>query len=450
MKVQVFNSLDLDGDIRVPSSKPHMQRALIFALLSKGETQILFPSWSTETMRLYEAILILGVQVICNEKDRLILRGTGGRFKHMEQVLRTEGSGFMFRTMAALASTQSDAMTIEGAKTIGRRPILQHLSFIRELGGTYEDISDPENTRLRVNGAKDFGGTTFVSTSQTSQFLTALLLVGPLAKSEGLCLKTADNKLVGEGYIDLTLEMMRQRGAVIEENENGYTIFGGEYEPLNTRIPSDFTALSYILAAVIVVPGSHLTVSNFRKSTMTCEKEFFEAFSRLGAKTEFDPKRGQLRIWHSAPDTDHIEINGINIPTVVPALCTAACFADAEVHLVGAEHVNHHKCQRLMVMIEQLKQMGCAIRPVFSSQGTMEGFIAPDRSVPEGGVSLQSFGDHRVLGALFAAALGAKAPIEIDGAENMPAGYPDFYEEISKLGANFSVDEDFQQFSEAS
>lgn len=450
MKVQVFNSLKLNGDIKVPSSKPHMQRALIFALLSKGETHILFPSWSSETMRLYEAIQFLGVEVLCNEKDHLILRGAGGRFKHMGQVLRTEGSGFMFRTMAALAVTQSDTITIEGAKTIGRRPILQYLSFIRELGGTYEDISDQGHTRLRVTGAKDFGGTTFVSTSQTSQFLTALLLVGPLAQSEGLCLKTADNKLVGEGYINLTLEMMRQRGAVVEETDHGYTIFGGEYEPLNTLIPSDFTALSYILAAVIAVPGSHVTVSNFRKSTMTCEKEFFAAFSKLGAKTEYDEQQGLLRVWHTAPDADRIEINGINIPTVVPALCTAACFADADVHLVGAEHVNHHKCQRLMVMIEQLKLMGCAITPVFSMYGAVEGFFAPGRSAPEGGVSLRSYSDHRVLGALFAAALGAKAPIEIDGAENMPAGYPHFFEEISKLGANFNIDEELQVFSKVS
>ena len=230
---------------------------------------------------------------------------------------------------------------------------------------------------------------------------------------------------------------MAERGIFVEKTPYGYEVEAGNYKIVDTEIPSDFTALSYMLAAVVAVPNARLTVPNYRPSTMSSERECFEAFAKLGAKTEFDEQSRELRIWRDDPVSRVIEINGVNIPTVTAALCTAACFADADVTLHGASHVNLHKCQRLMVMVEQLKAMGCAIEPHFTEQGSMDGFIARGKSTPAGGVSLRSFGDHRVLGALFAAGLGAVSSVEIDGAENMAAGYPAFFQEIRDLGASF-------------
>jgi 5-enolpyruvylshikimate-3-phosphate synthase len=79
--------------------------------------------------------------------------------------------------------------------------------------------------------------------------------------------------------------------------------------------------------------------------------------------------------------------------------------------------------------------MGCNIEFSFNRYGTMDGFIAAGKSAPTGGVMLDTYGDHRILGGLFAAALGARESVTIKGAENMDAGYPGFFEQISNAGA---------------
>lgn len=433
-EICVLPTKKITGVLEVPASKPHMQRALLFALLSEKETVINNPSWASETLRLFEAVQLLGLVVLKNEKETLILKGTGGRFCSSSIPLKTDGSCFMFRTMIALACTQSADMILEGHLSIKQRPVLQLLSFVNDLGGSTQNLSDSERVLLKIFGNSNFGGTTVVDTTQTSQFLSALLLIAPLAKN-GLTLETVGSKLVGEGYIDLTLEMMTERGAIIEKTDVGYHISHSPYKIIPTKIPSDFTAVSYILAAVVALPESEITIANYLPSTMSCEQEFFDAFSILGAKTDYNETNKTLHIWHAKADSTEIEIDGMNIPSVIPSLATAACFADANVTLRNTSHVNLHKCQRLLVIVEQLKKMGCNIETSFNRHGTMDGFRAVGKSAPMGGVVLETFGDHRILGGLFAAALGAKENVIINGAENMDAGYPKFFDYISKTGA---------------
>jgi len=438
MQVFVSPTHKITGVLQVPASKPHMQRALIFALLSEGETIIHNPSWSSETQRLFEAEQLLGMVVLKNEKDILILKGTGGHFRSSDSYLKTDGSGFMFRMMAALACTQSNEMVIEGHLSIKQRPVLQHLSFINDLGGSIHELSNSECVQLKISGNAEFGGETVVDTAQTSQFLTALLLIGPLSK-DYLTLKTVGSKRVGEGYIDLTLDMMKERGVTVEKTGTTYNIPRAQYNIIPTEIPSDFTAVSYILAAVIVLPGSKVSIAKYRPSTMSCEQEVFDAFSLLGAKTNYDKVSKTLHIRHEKVDSTDVEIDGANIPSVIPALCAAACFADTNVMLKNASHVNLHKCQRLLVTVEQLKKMGCNIEVSFNQYGTMDGFLAIGKSTPIGGVVLETYGDHRVLGGLFAAALGACENVTINGVENMGAGYPEFFAQIANAGAQFTI-----------
>lgn len=432
MHVSTLPFGELKGLATVPPSKPHMQRALVFALLSKGKTEILSPSWSSETKRLFEAARKFGLKVIEDGPDRLVVKGTGGNLEPSTTPLMADGSAFMFRTVAALACAVPGETIIEGYTSIKNRPVLQHLAFIEDLGGSWRDLSDSSAARICVTGKKDFGGTTIVDTAKTSQFLTALLLISPLSPV-GVSVVTSGSDRVGEGYIDLTLSMMKERGISVAFDGRSYSIPPGEYNNLSITIPSDFTALSYLMAAVVACPGAELIVEDYRRSAMSSEAQFFEAFAKLGASSQYDEKAQRLHIWHSAPVASEIEIDAINIPTVVPSLCAAACMSEADVTIRRAGHVNHHKCQRLLVMVEELRRLGCNVRPKFDLDGTMEGLVALGRSEPHGGITLESFRDHRILGGLFSASLRAKESTWITGAEYMDAGFPNFFDVMAGL-----------------
>ncbi len=422
----------LFGRTRVPTSKPHMQRALILALLTEGTTELLCPSWSSETRRLLGAMKAFGLEVREEAPERLLLRGAGRELRAPQEPLHAGGSAFMFRTAAALAGLVRGTTIVEGDRAMKRRPVLQFLNFVTDLGAELEDLSDDLTLRVRIRGASSFGGRTTVDTAQSSQFLTSLLLISPLADTP-VTIGVPDASPVGEGYVDLTLAMMGRRGAVVVHGPDGYEVRRGAYRPAATTVPSDFTALSYLAGAALSVPRAEIAVEGYVPSEMSSEREFLAALRRLGLEQDYDPQARRLRLHRAQPVSAALEIDGRNIPTVIPALAGAAPFVESSVTIRGAGHINNHKCQRLYVVIDQLRRLGCDVEPLFTPEGGIDGLTTRGRQQPRGGASLESFGDHRVFAGLLIAALAAQEPTTIRGAEHLDAGFPGFLDTVQDL-----------------
>jgi 3-phosphoshikimate 1-carboxyvinyltransferase len=415
----------LSGTVRVPSSKPHMQRATVFGLLTDGSSTIVRPAWYSETRSLFDAALSFGMTA-ATPKDQphtVHLYGVGRRLGSRVP-LWAEGSAFMFRTIAALACLSPTPTTIEGNASMLNRPVIEHLRFVQDLGGTLTDCSNTDRLRVRITGAQPLGGSTVIDTLHSSQVLTAVLLIAPLADRPVTVYGSSDG-IVGEGYVDLTIAMMRDRGVVVERQDTVLAVKPGQYLRQVYRVPSDFTALSYIAAAVATAGGTIL-VEDFLPSGSSSELEFMEAIERLGIRAAYDVINRRLMLSRSVPLAAAVEIDACNMPTVVPTLAAMAPYVDAAVTVRNVAHVNNHKCRRLQVMLQQLERLGCRVAPIYRRDGALDGFATRGRQSPDGGVRLNSHHDHRIFMSLAIAALGAKHPTSIEGVEHLDAGFPGF------------------------
>jgi 3-phosphoshikimate 1-carboxyvinyltransferase len=424
----------ISGAARVPYSKPHMQRAILLSLLTNAPSIIVNPAWSSEATQLYRAARQFGLDVLHGDGNKLIVKGVGKSLIKRKSAITAVGSAFNFRTVAGLACLSPDETLLEGNASMLARPVREHLGFISDLGGRFDDVSDDDCLRVRVRGTRALGGHTVVDTRHSSQVLTSVLLISPLA-GEPVHVRVTDNP-VGEGYIDLTLEMMREQGAPVSRDGLSFMIEPAAYQSRIHHIASDFTALSYLAGAVATAPAGELVVRGYYPSTLSSEAEFLKTLELLGVRPTYDPVARSLRLNKETPGTRSIEIDGRNIPTVVPTLTAMAPYIDADVTVRNVGHVNNHKCRRIEVMITELRRMGCDIDPTFDRQGRVDGFATGGPQRPVGGVLLDSHDDHRVFMSLATAALGARRPTTIAGAEQLHASFPNYVETMSGIGVD--------------
>jgi 3-phosphoshikimate 1-carboxyvinyltransferase len=426
------------GTASVPRSKPHMQRALLLSLLTNAPSIIAHPAWSSESRDLYETVRLFGIDVAHRDPTKLVVTGVGRSLVRSDVPIMTAGSAFNFRTAAALACLVPGATVIEGNASMRARPVMRYLNFIEDLGARVEDISDAEHLRIRVQGGSRLGGVTTIDTRHSSQALTAALLVAPLADGP-VRIECDDGVQVGEGYVDLTLAMMREQGADVVQTDSSFVITPTVYQSRLHLIASDFTALSYLAGVVAVAGNGQLTVADYLPSSLSSEKQFMTVLRMLGVETSYDPIERSLQLRRTGPQSGSIEIDGSNIPTVVPTLAAIAPFVDAKVTVRNVAHVNNHKCPRVEVMLRELSRMGCQLTPIHRADGLLDGFSTTGRQRPDGGVTLASHGDHRVFMSLAIAALGARSATVVDGADQVKAGFPDFMDVMAGVGVRWEA-----------
>ena len=125
-----------------------------------------------------------------------------------------------------------------------------------------------------------------------------------------------------------------------------------------------------------------------------------------------------------------IKIDCMDIPDAVPALSVAAAFAEGETKLTGIEMVRVKETDRVAVMKEELQKMGIRVEDAESSMTIYGGSKIK-------GAEVESHDDHRVAMALAVAGLGAEGETIVNEAECCDVSFPDFYNIMNKVNANF-------------
>jgi 3-phosphoshikimate 1-carboxyvinyltransferase len=241
----------------------------------------------------------------------------------------------------------------------------------------------------------------------------------------------------------MTLSYLRAQGIPLEAAAD-YSFFripgGGSYKARRGPVPGDFSSAAFPALAA-AVSGGAVTILGLDPADSQGDKAFFEILAAMGCTVE------QIRA-PAAPDTGGAgsSLMGLRIsrtgplkggvfdlnatPDLLPALAAAACYARGDTALVNAAHARIKETDRIAVMAEELGKLGADIeeRPdgllIHGGAGGAEGGPASGLS----GGRVDGRGDHRVVMALAAAALGAAGPVEIDGAEYAAVTYPGFPE----------------------
>jgi 3-phosphoshikimate 1-carboxyvinyltransferase len=429
----------LRGAVRIPTSKPDTQRALLMGALAAGTTTVHRPNVCSESLVLQDACAELGARFRPDlERDRIVVEGTGGSPVRPSTILRAAGSGFALRHLVALTSLVEGPCVLTGDQRLAERPLTPLLDALTELGGKLETADAGLGLPL-VNWEHGLtGGRVRVPADETSQFASALLLVAPYAS--GPVTVEIPAPVVGAPYIRMTVAMMREFGARIalpygpgeapvpadgvtgpDADLRRIEVRPGGYRGREVLVGPDATSLFYFIAAAVVTDADIVV-----RDVPLGRHPFLDAVVTVGRRlgVRISREGRDIRIVSGPPPTGQLDIDASGIPTLVPALAAVASDLPAGLRLTGARHIRHHKTSRLAVVMDQLARLGRPLAPVLRD-GALDGFETLPAG-PPASLDVDGHGDHRNVMALHIAGLALPERVAVAGAETLSTSFAEF------------------------
>jgi len=428
------------GTFRVPSSKPETQRAILTGTLAEGMSRVYNDLRCDETETMKNACRAFGAEII--EHDGFLeIRGIGGTLPNIPRVIQSRGSGLVFRVVTALASTVPSPVVVTGDATLRRRVMEPLLQALRELGADIEPIVDENKAPVVSWGRGLKGGTCRLPGDVSSQFITAILFAAPLA--DGPVEIEVTGEVYSQSYIRQTLASLTGAGIKVSASEDmrHYQVEPSSYQAQDVTTHEDYTSASYLLAAAALFPG-RTVLTNVYGDSMQGEFAIVPILEQLGMSVTFD--RDTLSLTVDNPPGSlcgDFEVDARDCPNIVPTLAALGAYVQGSLRVTGGRLTRLHKASRIDAMVAELTHAGVDIEVLYAD-GVCDGFEVRGAKTYSGGVTLSSWGDHRIFMSLFVAGLRMQSANRFSGFEDVRLSFPSFMEEFAKAGVRTATVEE--------
>lgn len=410
----------VDATLRVPGSKSLTNRALVIAALADGAGRIDGALVAEDSEVLIRALRSLGIEVDARGAS-IEVRGAGGHVPRSSAELDLRLSGTSIRFLTALVALGHGRYRLDGVERMRERPIEDLLAALRALGSDARSLAGNGCPPVEVVAAGLRGGGATVDGGRSSQYLSALLMVAPYAASP-VTLRV-EGELQSKPFVDMTLRMMADFGVDVERD--GYARFDvptGCYRAHDVTIEGDAMAAGYFWAAAAAT-GGRARVANLGRRTRQGDARLVDVLERMGCSvTRTDdatevrgPRAGALR-------GGDFDLN--DMPDQAQTLAAVALFADGPVRIRNVWNLRIKETDRLSALATELRRLGADVEEERAGL-TVHPLVRP----PQGPVTLETYGDHRMAMAL--AVAGARLPgVVIRDPGCVAKTYPSFFDDF--------------------
>jgi 3-phosphoshikimate 1-carboxyvinyltransferase len=383
----------------VPGSKSITNRALLIAALAEGRTILKNVLFSEDSLSFMDCLKKLGFQIEISVPDHtVIINGQAGNIPFGEGEINVGSAGTAARFITAMLALSQGHYQVQASPQMMARPMKPLLDPLRNLGVEFQFLQKDDSLPYieRSNGFQ--GGHVVMNASQSSQFLSALLLVG--------CYGTGDleielsGTLAARPYIEMTIRMMNDFGVQI--NNTNFQRFivphGQRYQGMEYTIEPDVSNASYFWAMAVLTGGSVL-LKGIRKDSLQGDIGFLEVLRNLGSEV----KEQENGIWLQGPAGGifpGIDVDMGGMPDQTMTLAAMAPFATSPTHIRNVALIKYHESNRIAAIIEELARLG------ISSEETETGIkIYP--GIPKA-AAIETYNDHRM--AMAFSLIGLRVP----------------------------------------
>ena len=413
MKVSVSKS-KVTGRVRAPASKSYTIRGLVSSALAKGESEIIYPLSSDDTEAALNALGKVGVK-ITREKDSWHI--IGGNFRKPEQDLFCGDSAATLRFMTAICSLVPGECRLIPGPSLAWRPVKPLVQALKQLG--VDCSAQGEVAPVTVRGRRLRGGTTELAGNISSQFVSALLLIAPLAE-EGIKIRLT-TPLESKPYVMMTLDCLRKFGIEVEAPHDlrEFNIAPQAYQPTRYLVEGDWSSASYLLSLGTL--SGPVTVANLNPESRQGDRILLSFLKEMGALVDIDKSTVTVR----KSGLNAIKANLANSIDLLPTMAVLAAVAKGVSEFTGIERARIKESNRVLAVREGLERMGVTVREErdrFTVTGTM----------PQGAV-IDTKNDHRI--AMAFGVLGTMTgKTVINDAECVVKTYPEFWDVLRSIG----------------
>jgi len=403
----------INAKITIPGSKSATNRALILAAIAKTPSRLRKPLSSRDADLMVKGLQSLGCKI-----DE-IKTELGFDYQITPQKLSgptqidVGNAGTVMRFLPPIASLATGLVHFDGDARSHERPLEPVIKALEKLGASIKH-GNKYRLPLTINGSGEIkGGEVEVDASASSQFISALMLLGPATKN-GLTIKNIGKTLPSMPHIEMTIQMLRQFGATVEVNANSWIVKAGDLLGQDLTIEPDLSNAAPFMAAAMICGGS-VEIIDWPKSTSQPGDQLRDIFAKMGAKVE--QSREGLKISGSG-NINGIDIDLHDVGELTPSIAAVAALASSPSTLRGIAHLRLHETDRLAALASEINNLGGDV-----TEGPGELLIKPAELVAS--QIFKSYEDHRMATAGAIMGLAVKDLI-VENIETTKKTLPDF------------------------
>lgn len=426
----------LIGSLRVPGDKSMSHRAVMFASLAKGVSNISGLLEGEDVLATLRAFKAMGVVVQGPDQGRLSITGVGLRGLQQPQAdLDMGNSGTAMRLMSGILAAQNFPTKLVGDESLSGRPMRRVTVPLTAMGARC--ATDAQGCPpIHIRAVEKLEPIDYKLPIASAQVKSAVLLAGLYAEGETRVTEPAPTR-------DHTERMLRAFGYPCETtrvNQRVSTVTvrgGGELIANDIDVPGDISSAAFFMVAASVVPGSdlylnHVGVNPTRIGVVEVLRQMGADILFLNPRTIGGEPVADIRVKY-AP-LHGIEVDPQHVPLAIdefPILCVAAACAEGITKVSGAEELRHKESDRIAAMVIGLRALGIA---AIEQKDGLE--ITGGKLL---GGAVDSYHDHRIAMSFAIAGAVADATIVIDQCDNVATSFPNFVALAKQLGITINV-----------
>lgn len=395
----------ITGEIRLDGSKSISNRALILNAISGGKISLTGLSTSDDTRALQAAL---------NNSGEILDIGAAG-------------TSMRFLT-AYLACQENSRKLITGTHRMRHRPIGVLVDALRKLGAKIRYAQRENCPPLYVEGQKLTGGKITMPASTSSQFISALLLVG-CSFEKGLEIEL-EGKIVSRPYIQMTVDLLKSVGIPADFEGNKLSVHRHTIEETEFKVEADWSAASYYFSIAALSEEAEIKLLGLQENSWQGDSVVTEIGKKIGVEPSWENDTLILRKNRSAEADFNYDF--LNCPDLAQTIAVAVAGLNLQCQFTGLETLAHKETDRIVALKNELGKAEVKME-TGSDYCHINSGVNSDSQI-----EIETYEDHRM--AMAFAPLSLSLPdVVIDDPMVVTKSYHNYYHDLKKLG--FTVEE---------
>jgi 3-phosphoshikimate 1-carboxyvinyltransferase len=424
-EIKLKASQQVRGCIKLPGSKSITNRVLLMAALGTGVTKLIDPLRSEDTDQMINALIKLGVSVEEDNDDKKIIeiKGAEHNFPNKNTNLFLGNSGTTFRPLAAVLAMMRGDYYLSGIERMHERPIKDLVDALEQMGSSIRYEQNHGYPPITINNSSiEISEPIQIKGDISSQYLTALLIAGPISNNEFNIEVIGD--LISKPYIDITLKLLTKFN--IFYNNDNWRLFSLKKDsvyrnPTKIFVEGDASSASYFFAAASL--SGSIEIKGVTKDSIQGDLKFLDIISKMGAKIEYKSDSIQVT---KASGLKGLEIDCVEIPDAAMTLAIMAVFADKPTKLKNIGSWRVKETDRILAMDNELTKMGVEVSTTHDSMT-----IFPQKQLNDN-ISIKTYNDHRIA-MCFSLFCLKNLNITIQDPNCVNKTYPDYFKDLKSV-----------------
>ncbi len=417
MQYNITAPIRLQHTAQLPASKSISNRALIIHALSGSN---IVPDNLSD----------------CDDTDVIV---KALRDNPYEINIKAAGTAMRFMT-ALLSVREGEEHVLTGTERMRHRPIGILVDALRRLGADITYAGEEGFPPLLIRGKALKGGLLETAGNISSQYISALLLIGPMLE-DGLTLHLTGD-IISRPYIDLTLWTMREFGADADWSDYETIVVKAKpYQERSYYIENDWSAASYWyeMMALSQQEDDEIRLTGLMDGSKQGDSQVRYIFSLLGVRTVFEDKEvgvpTTVTLKHSGRQIPRLEYDFVNCPDLAQTFVVCCALMGIHFHFRGLSTLKIKETDRIEALKQEMRKLGYIIRDENNAELIWDG----ERCKPDLAVGIDTYEDHRMALA-FAPAVMRTGKLTINNPQVVTKSYPHFWEDIRR--AKFCISEE--------